>query len=89
MGDHCGGLAPRDPTASGYASRGRAYVKVTLLGNDPLLLYALRALGFEHLTPMDPHTALPSPQAEFFPTRSENTSVRECGMVIRDDSAVF
>jgi hypothetical protein len=60
-----------------------------LCANDPLLLYALRALGFEHVTPMDPHSAMPSPQAELFPTRSENTAVRECGMVIRDDSAVF
>jgi hypothetical protein len=57
--------------------------------NDPLLLYALRALGFEHVTPMDPHSAMPSPQAELFPIRSENTGVRECGMVIRDDSGVF
>ncbi|MEE8507868.1 MAG: MBL fold metallo-hydrolase [Myxococcota bacterium] len=57
--------------------------------NDPLLLYALRALDFEHVTPMDPHTAMPSPQAELFPTRSENASVRECGMVIRDGGAVF
>jgi hypothetical protein len=57
--------------------------------NDPLLFYALRALGFEHVTPMDPQSAMPSPQAELFPTRSENTAVRECGMVIRDDSAVF
>ena len=57
--------------------------------NDPLLLYALGALGFEHVTPMDPHSAMPSPHAELFPTRSENTAVRECGMVIRDDSAVF
>ncbi len=38
---------------------------------------------------MDPHTAMPSPQAELFPTRSESTGVRECGMVIRDDSGVF
>ncbi len=57
--------------------------------NDPLLLYALRTLGFEHVTPMNPHSAMPSPQAELFPTRSENTAVRECGMVIRDDSGVF
>jgi len=57
--------------------------------NDPLLLYAFRALGFEHVTPMDPHSAMPSAQAELFPTRSENPGVRECGMVIRDDSAVF
>jgi UDP-MurNAc hydroxylase len=57
--------------------------------NDPLLLYALRALGFEHVTPMDPHGPMPAAQAELFPTRSESTAVRECGMVIRDDSAVF
>ncbi|MEE8475344.1 MAG: MBL fold metallo-hydrolase [Myxococcota bacterium] len=57
--------------------------------NDPLLVYALRALGFEHVTPMDPQSAMPSPQAELFPTRSENASVRECGMVICDGSAVF
>ncbi len=57
--------------------------------NDPLLLYALRALGFEHVTPMDSHGAMPSLHAELFPTRSENTAVRECGMVIRDDHAVF
>ena len=57
--------------------------------NDPLLLYALGALGFEHVTPMDPHRAMPSPQVELFPTRSENASVRECGMVIRDENAVF
>ncbi len=55
----------------------------------PCLLYALRALGFEHVTPMDSHGAMPSPHAELFPTRSENTAVRECGMVIRDDRAVF
>lgn len=57
--------------------------------NDPLLLHALRALGFEHVTPMDLHSAMPSAQAELFPTPSENTGVRECGMVIRDDSTVF
>jgi hypothetical protein len=57
--------------------------------NDPLLLHALGALGFEHVTPMDPHSPMPSPHAELFPTRSENTGVRECGMVIRDDSGVF
>ena len=56
---------------------------------DPLLLYALRALGFAHLTPMDPHSAMTSREAELFPTRSENASVRECGMVVRDGSAVF
>ena len=57
--------------------------------NDPLLLYALTALGFQHVTPMEPHRVMPSPEAELFPTRSENTSVRECGMVIRDSTAVF
>jgi hypothetical protein len=57
--------------------------------NDPLLLYALRALGFAHVTPMDPHRAMPSREAELFPTRSENASVRECGIVVRDGSAVF
>lgn len=57
--------------------------------NDPLLVYALRALGFEHVTPMDPHSVMSSSQAELLPTRSENAGVRECGMVIRDDSAVF
>ncbi len=57
--------------------------------NDPLLLYALRTLGFEHVTSMDPHGAMPSTQAELFPTRSENASVRECGMVISDGNAVF
>ncbi len=57
--------------------------------NDPLLRHALRTLGFEHVTPMDPQVAMPSPQTELFPTRSENTAVRECGIVIRDDSGVF
>ena len=57
--------------------------------NDPLLLHGLRALGFEHVTPMEPHSAMPSTQVELFPTRSENASVRECGMVISDGSAIF
>ncbi len=38
--------------------------------DDPLLAYGLRALGFEHVTPMAPGHAMPSPQAELFPTRS-------------------
>ena len=57
--------------------------------NDPLLLHALRSLGFEHVTPMDPHSSLSSPHAELFPTRSANTAVRECGLVIRDETGVF
>ncbi len=57
--------------------------------NDPLVQHALGSLGFEHVTPMGPHAAMPSTQAELFPTRSDNTAVRECGMVIRDDSGVF
>ncbi len=60
-----------------------------LCANDPLLRHALRALGFEHVTPMEPLGPMRSGRVELLPTGSENRGVRECGMVIRADDSVF
>lgn len=57
--------------------------------DDPLLVYALRALGFSHVTPMTPGGPLRGEHAELWPTRSESRAVRECGLVVRDPSGVF
>ncbi len=60
-----------------------------LCPQDPLIVRALTALGFEHVTPMTPGTPMPAPHAELYPTRSENPAVRECGVLVRDADAVF
>ncbi len=57
--------------------------------DDALLVHALRALGFTHVTPMAPGGPLRAEHAELWPTRSENQAVRECGLVVRDASGVF
>jgi hypothetical protein len=56
---------------------------------DPLIAHALRALGFEHVTPMTPGVPMPAPHAELYPTRSESQAVRECGVLVRDADGVF
>jgi beta-lactamase family protein len=56
---------------------------------DPLIVYALRQLGFAKIHPVPPMAPISSDLFELFPTRSEVTSVREFGMVFSDRSGVF
>jgi UDP-MurNAc hydroxylase len=56
---------------------------------DPLIVYALRELGFENVTPVAPMAPILGPDFELFPTRSELTSIPEMGMVFRDGSGTF
>ncbi len=60
-----------------------------LCPEDPLIAHALDALGFVHVTSMAPGRAMLAEHAELYPTRSENLSVRECGMLVRDADGVF
>jgi beta-lactamase family protein len=56
---------------------------------DPLIVYALRQLGFAKIHPVPPMAPISSDLFKLFPTRSEVTSVREFGMVFSDRSGVF
>ncbi len=56
---------------------------------DPLIVYALNALGFSHIHPVAPMAPILSERFELYPTRSEITTVREFGMVFKDASGAF
>jgi UDP-MurNAc hydroxylase len=56
---------------------------------DPLIVYALRQLGFEKIHPVPPMAPISSDRFELYPTKSEVRSVREFGMVFADHSGVF
>ena len=56
---------------------------------DPLIVYALRELGFPNVTPVAPMAPILGPDFELFPTRSELASIPEMGMVFRDRSGTF
>ncbi|HEY8216923.1 MAG TPA: MBL fold metallo-hydrolase [Acidimicrobiia bacterium] len=56
---------------------------------DPLIVHALRALGFSNVHPVVPMAPILGADFELLPTRSELTSVPEIGMVFRDASGVF
>jgi len=60
-----------------------------LYPQDPLIAYALGALGFAHVMPMTPGQPMPAEHAELYPTRSENRTVRECGVLVRGADGVF
>lgn len=57
-----------------------------LCPRDPLILYALDRLGFPRVTPADPMRPLPAFDLQLLPTRSEEPTVREFGLVIADSS---
>jgi UDP-MurNAc hydroxylase len=56
---------------------------------DPLIMYALRELGFANVHPVHPMAPIMSADFELYPTRSERESIPETGMVFRDASGVF
>jgi hypothetical protein len=56
---------------------------------DPMILHALRALGFANINPVVAMAPILGPGFELFPTRSELISIPEIGMVFRDRSATF
>jgi L-ascorbate metabolism protein UlaG (beta-lactamase superfamily) len=56
---------------------------------DPLIAYALKLLGFQHVNFLEPGKPLKLEKMEIFPTRSENQAVRECGMLFRDETGCF
>jgi UDP-MurNAc hydroxylase len=56
---------------------------------DPLIVHALRELGFANVTSVAPMAPILGPDFELFPTRSELTSIPEMGMVFRDRSGTF
>ena len=60
-----------------------------IVPGDPLIAYALNALGFRHIHPVAPMAPIRSERFELFPTRSEITTVREFGMVFKDASGTF
>ena len=53
---------------------------------DPLIVYALRRLGFERIHPVHPMGEIRGADFELFPTASQVTGVREFGMVFHDAS---
>jgi UDP-MurNAc hydroxylase len=55
----------------------------------PLIVYGLRKLGFKHIRAVEPMGEIRSTDFELYPTRSEVGSVREFGMVFKDESGVF
>ncbi len=57
-----------------------------LCPRDPLILYTLDRLGFTGVTLVDPMRPLPAFDLQLFPTRSEEPTVREFGLVIADSS---
>ena len=56
---------------------------------DPLIVYALKALGFERVHPVYPMGPILSQDFELYPTRSEIRSIPEFGMVFKDRAGVF
>ena len=56
---------------------------------DPLIVYALKKLGFRDIHPVHPMGEIRSEDWELYPTQSEVTSVREFGMVFHDSSGTF
>jgi len=56
---------------------------------DPLIVHALRELGFSNVHPVVPMAPILGMDFELLPTRSELTSVPEIGMVFRDGSGTF
>ncbi len=56
---------------------------------DPLIIYALRRLGFDKVHAVEPMGEISTAGFELYPTRSEAPSPREFGMVFRDGSGVF
>ncbi len=53
---------------------------------DPLVHYALEQLGFTRVTPVEPRRLLSTADLQLFPTRSEERTVRELGLVVTDGS---
>jgi UDP-MurNAc hydroxylase len=56
---------------------------------DPLIVYALKELGFHAVHPVHPMAPVLGDGFELFPTRSELTSIPEFGCVFRDRTATF
>ena len=56
---------------------------------DPLIVYALRRLGFERVQPVHPMGEIRGADFELFPTASQIKGVREFGMVFHDASGTF
>jgi hypothetical protein len=56
---------------------------------DPLIVHALRRLGFAHIHPVHPMGAIQSAAFELYPTRSALRSIAEFGLVFKDASATF
>ena len=56
---------------------------------DPLIVHALRELGFLNVHPVVPMAPILGMDFELLPTRSELTSIPEIGMVFRDGSGTF
>jgi L-ascorbate metabolism protein UlaG (beta-lactamase superfamily) len=56
---------------------------------DPVITYGLKKLGFGRIHPVEPMGEITSADFELYPTRSEAASVREFGMVFKDESGVF
>jgi hypothetical protein len=56
---------------------------------DPLIVYALKELGFEAIHPVHPMAPILGNGFELFPTRSELASIPEIGCVFHDRSATF
>lgn len=56
---------------------------------DPVIVHALRGLGFAEVQPVVPMAPILGPGFELYPTRSELASIPEMGMVFRDRSGVF
>ncbi len=56
---------------------------------DPIIVHALRELGFSNVHPVVAMAPILGPDFELLPTRSELTSIPEMGMVFRDSSGSF
>ena len=56
---------------------------------DPLIVYALKELGFEAIHPVHSMAPIMGDGFELFPTRSELASIPEMGCVFRDRTATF
>ncbi|MCH6562047.1 MAG: MBL fold metallo-hydrolase [Chloroflexi bacterium] len=56
---------------------------------DPLIVYALKKLGFSRVHPVHPMGEIMSQSFELYPTRSEMKTVPEFGMVFKDRSGCF
>jgi UDP-MurNAc hydroxylase len=56
---------------------------------DPLIVYALRKLGFTRIHPVHPMGPILSDAFELYPTRSALRSIPEFGLVFKDTSGTF